>query len=109
MFSHPFGWAFGFGLDCCCVQLYYSLLCLNFVVGFVFSPKDANFVSGFLTGISILDLKHGDKLIELHFCLVHFIQVVLDHQAPLGVDQAADRGPFFFEYRFVHDVVLSIN
>ena len=27
MFRHSFGRALGFGLDCCCVQLYYSLYC----------------------------------------------------------------------------------
>jgi hypothetical protein len=84
----------------------YVVLCVYFVIGFVFCPERANFISGFLTGISILDLKHGDKFIELHLCFIHFIQIVLNHQAPLGCDYAADQGPFFFEYRFVHDVIL---
>lgn len=108
MFGHPFGWALEFGLDCCCVQFVLLLvsLCVTSVTGFVFRPEDANFVSGFLAGIAILDLKHGDEFIELHLCLVHFVQIVLNHQAPLGSDQTADHGPFFFEYRFVHDVFL---
>ena len=32
MFGHPFGWALGFGLDCCCIQLYYSLCCYTLIL-----------------------------------------------------------------------------
>jgi hypothetical protein len=42
------------------------------VFGFVFFPEFANFLSGFLTGISVFDLKHVDEFIELRFCFVDF-------------------------------------
>ncbi len=32
MFRHAFGRSFGFGLDCCCIQLYYSLCCYAFIL-----------------------------------------------------------------------------
>ena len=67
------------------------------VVAFVVRPEFANFLSGILTGISVFDLKHGDEFIELHFCFIHFDQVVLNHQVPFAIDLAADQVPFFLE------------
>jgi hypothetical protein len=78
------------------------------VFRFVFRPEFANFFPGFLTGMPIFDLKHGDELIELHFRFIHFDQIILNHETPLGVDMASDLIPFFFEYRFIHHVILLI-
>jgi hypothetical protein len=79
------------------------------ILGCVFCPEIANFLPGFLTGISILNLKHGDEFIEFHVRFIHFDQVVLNHQAPPGVDLTANQLPIFFEQCFVHhDVILLI-
>lgn len=76
------------------------------VFRFVLRPEFGNFFPCFLACVSVFDLKHGGEFIELHVCLVHFDQIVLNHQTPLAIDLPADQAPFFLEYRFIHHVVL---
>ena len=94
--AHPFGRAFGLGLDGCCAQLC-SPLDVAAVFRFVFRPEFADFLSGFLTGVSVFDLKHVDEFIELGFRFVHFEQVIFSHQTPPSRGLAADLLPFFLE------------
>ena len=95
--AHPFGRAFGLGLDGCCAQLC-SPLDVADVFRFVFRPEFADFIPGFLTGVSVFDLKHVDEFIELRFRFVHFEQVIFSHQTPPSRGLAADLLPFFLEY-----------
>jgi hypothetical protein len=57
MFRHSFRRAFGFGLDFCCAQLYYSFSIAD-VVGFAVYAEFSNLFSGFLTCIQINKLTH---------------------------------------------------
>jgi len=76
------------------------------VFGFVFFPESANFLSGFLAGVPVFDLKQADEFIELRLCLVHFEQIIFSHQTPPRSGLASDQVPFFLEYRFVYHGVL---
>ena len=51
---------------------FFAPLGIACVFGFEFFPEFADFLSGFLTGVPVFNLKHVDEFIELRLCFVHF-------------------------------------
>ena len=110
MLAHSLGGSFRFFLIGCGVQcvapwfLFTSKGLCSDVPAFdlILRPNPADLLAGFLTGVSVLDLEHGDEFIELDIRLIHFEQVMLSHQTPPFRGLDANHLPFVLEHGFIH-------
>jgi hypothetical protein len=83
---------------------------IAFVFRFVLCPEFGNFIPGFLAGVPVFDLKQVDEFIELGVRLVHFEQVIFNHQTPPPRGLTSDLLPFVLENIFIQcDSPLSAD